>query len=547
MNRNYKVIWNASLNCFMAVSEYAKARGKSSKSSVSANATINTTSNLSSTNAFRLTAIGLGLLAAGLMSPQVFAATGVGNGVTIGLGTSNCSTAASTAGTSSVAVGCGSIADTTNTGITFYDRVNPYNTTVDTATGRYYSVAVGTQAKAFEAGTSVGMRAESGELGVAFGAQAKSRDVAAVAIGPAALADGNTALALGRQSAATADFAQAIGNVSAATGIGSLAIGHSATAIGSRSIAIGAADIGTAGSTGDQAGVKYQMAERTYSTGKDSIALGAGANSTKDYALAIGAKSKADGNNSTAIGFNSQATGIGSFAIGAQSKALATNALALGGSAEADKVNSIAVGVNAKANFINSVALGTGSQVLHNNSTAIGDGSTTNAYSQTAFLYNSSDTGAIATGAVSVGKGTGTGATNERRLQNVAAGALDTDGVNVSQLKKYTVITNAAIKASKTEVKAGTNVTVPPAATGNNGQSIYTVNADGASVSSADVNALTVTPGTKDANNVTDYKVDLGADTKASLVKAGSALQTVVMTPAVKSVHINLEDLNYAA
>ena len=95
MNRNYKVIWNASLNCFMAVSEYAKARGKSSKSSVSANATINTTSNLSSTNAFRLTAIGLGLMAAGLMSPQVFAATGVGNGVNINTGSnSNCSTAA---------------------------------------------------------------------------------------------------------------------------------------------------------------------------------------------------------------------------------------------------------------------------------------------------------------------------------------------------------------------------------------------------------------------------------------------------------------------
>src|SRR5690606_35992095 len=71
MNQNYKVIWNASLNCFMAVSEYAKARGKSSKSSVSANATINTTSNLSSTNAFRLTAIGLGLglLAAGFSIP----------------------------------------------------------------------------------------------------------------------------------------------------------------------------------------------------------------------------------------------------------------------------------------------------------------------------------------------------------------------------------------------------------------------------------------------------------------------------------------------
>mgnify|MGYP003644940011 CR=1 FL=1 len=65
MNRNYKVIWNASLNCFMAVAEYAKARGKSSKSSVSSNATINTTSTLSSTSAFKLTAIALGLMAAG--------------------------------------------------------------------------------------------------------------------------------------------------------------------------------------------------------------------------------------------------------------------------------------------------------------------------------------------------------------------------------------------------------------------------------------------------------------------------------------------------
>ncbi|MFC6382248.1 ESPR domain-containing protein, partial [Psychrobacter glacincola] len=65
MNRNYKVIWNASLNCFMAVAEYAKARGKSSKSSVSSNATINTTPSLSTVNTLRLSAIILGMLAAG--------------------------------------------------------------------------------------------------------------------------------------------------------------------------------------------------------------------------------------------------------------------------------------------------------------------------------------------------------------------------------------------------------------------------------------------------------------------------------------------------
>jgi len=65
MNRIYKVIWNQALSCFTVVGEYAKARGKSSKSSVSSNATINTTSNLSSINTLRLSSIGLGLLAAG--------------------------------------------------------------------------------------------------------------------------------------------------------------------------------------------------------------------------------------------------------------------------------------------------------------------------------------------------------------------------------------------------------------------------------------------------------------------------------------------------
>ncbi|MDQ1764414.1 hypothetical protein RAS14_32020, partial [Achromobacter aegrifaciens] len=56
----------------------------------------------------------------------------------------------------------------------------------------------------------------------------------------------------------------------------------------------------------------------------------------------------------------------------------------------------------------------------------------------------------------------------------------------------------------------------------------YTVNANGTTVSSADSGALMVTPGIKDTNNVTDYKVDLGADTKASLDSADNALQTVI-------------------
>ncbi|MGM8901027.1 ESPR domain-containing protein, partial [Psychrobacter sp. 1Y4] len=65
MNLIYKVIWNEALNCFTAVGEYAKGRGKSSKSSINSNATINTTSNVSAIKTLRLSAMALGLLAAG--------------------------------------------------------------------------------------------------------------------------------------------------------------------------------------------------------------------------------------------------------------------------------------------------------------------------------------------------------------------------------------------------------------------------------------------------------------------------------------------------
>lgn len=68
MNRIYKVIWNEALNCFVAVGEYAKARGKSSKSSVSANARINTTAT-TFVKKWHVSAIGLGLLAAGVAMP----------------------------------------------------------------------------------------------------------------------------------------------------------------------------------------------------------------------------------------------------------------------------------------------------------------------------------------------------------------------------------------------------------------------------------------------------------------------------------------------
>ncbi|WP_244898568.1 YadA-like family protein [Pseudoxanthomonas indica] len=87
--------------------------------------------------------------------------------------------------------------------------------------------------------------------------------------------------------------------------------------------------------------------------------------------------------------------------------------------AVATGTGAVAMGANAKATAANSVALGAGS--------------TTTAVSTTAaFNPNASFTlvGATSKGEVSVGS-----ANNERRITNLAAGASDTDAVNVSQLK----------------------------------------------------------------------------------------------------------------
>lgn len=79
MNRSYKVIWNASLNCFMAVSEYAKSRGKSSSGTVSStSSTINNTVT-GGTQILRLSVLCMGLAAAG-MSMQTVAAYNAGPG-----------------------------------------------------------------------------------------------------------------------------------------------------------------------------------------------------------------------------------------------------------------------------------------------------------------------------------------------------------------------------------------------------------------------------------------------------------------------------------
>ena len=91
------------------------------------------------------------------------------------------------------------------------------------------------------------------------------------------------------------------------------------------------------------------------------------------------------------------------------------------------------------------------------------------------------------------------------KITGVAAGTADTDAVNYGQLKNI----SAAATAAKTEIKGGTNIANVDQTTADDGHMVYTVNANGTTVS-GDSN-VAVTAETKD-NNVTNYAVKLNKD-----------------------------------
>ncbi|MDO7483311.1 trimeric autotransporter adhesin Ata [Acinetobacter baumannii] len=372
MNKVYKVIWNASIGAWVATSEIAKSKTKTKSKTLNVSAAV-----LSGVICF---------------APNAFAGTntegGIGQGTSIS-GTTSCREGnANTANQKDIAIGCGAQTQD-RTGSNIANRNNPYNN----STGAYAGAMK--QGGAISVGT--GAVVEKG-LGTAIGSYATTQGISGVAIGTGALSSGNTALAVGRQSAATADFSQAIGNVAAATGKGSLAIGHSATAEGYRSIAIGSPDIENADPVAGQAGAAYQPKMATKATGKDSIAFGGGAVATEENALAIGAFSESKGKKSVAIG-----TG-----------------------AKAQKDNAVVIGDQAEASFEGGVAIGKGARSEAENSIALGKASKASQATGESFLTKQS----APTGVLSIGD-----VGSERRIQNVADGAADSDAATVRQLK----------------------------------------------------------------------------------------------------------------
>ena len=155
--------------------------------------------------------------------------------------------------------------------------------------------------------------------------------------------------------------------------------------------------------------------EKKENAGQYSLLLAGGQGS-----ISIGSRSISVGEGSTALGVLAKAYGDQSTALGTLSKAMGKNSFALGANSTATQENSMAFGVNSSATMKNSIAIGYGSKTdyKYSDKEAYMPG---NGYAMPM---------AKSVGVVSVGSDG-----QPRRIVNLAAGAADTDAVNVSQLK----------------------------------------------------------------------------------------------------------------
>ncbi|MGN0935128.1 MAG: hypothetical protein ACI4NY_01515, partial [Acinetobacter amyesii] len=394
-----------------------------------------------------------------------------------------------------------------------------YNTVadaIDQTTTHYYSV----NDQYFGAQANYNNDGATGRDSLAAGVGASSTAENAVSVGVRSVASGEESIVIGYESEASGERSQAYGFQSIASGYSAIAMGQGAVASGVDGIAIGG--ISEASGYGSVA-----LGNEAAARGRDATALGTVATADGKYSIAMGPWSNAAEENTIAAGLSSVASAAGAIALGADSIA--------------DKESSVALGVNSTT--------------------------ATNATTEASATLNNLTYGTFAGQVTDPGMQVSVGSVGaERQIKNVGSGAISatsTDAINGSQLYAtnevlgnvanstknilggdatlspngtltMTNIGNTgkntihdAIAASQEKVVAGTNIaSVDKVTDAVTGQSTYTVNANG-TTASAGSSAVTVVAGTPDANNVTDYVVDLSQDTKDSLVKADTALQSI--------------------
>ena len=273
------------------------------------------------------------------------------------------------------------------------------------------STALGQQAYA-GIDTNRGSYQNNGNFTTAVGAEAKAMGQSTTALGMQAQATYDRATALGRSAQATSNHATAVGTSAAASKQATVALGTFSKADADFAIAIG----GATTSNPNRAG-QYQAAK---ASGNSSISIGIITETTGSNAIAIGRESAAKSNHSVAIGYKASSTNSQyATAIGSESAASAQFAFAAGPKSIANIQDGVALGSDSKT------TVNKGVSGFNQNTTTRNERSVLNKYaSLTDKTLTSTKAG------VSVGSETHT-----RQINNLAAGTVDTDAVNVAQLK----------------------------------------------------------------------------------------------------------------
>ncbi|QJP08630.1 MULTISPECIES: YadA-like family protein [Pseudomonas] len=432
MNKVYRLVWNATLNAWVAASEIAKSHRKGG--------------GLAGRVAAAVTAVVLGLSGGEAMAYTVDPSSVVNLGAVADDGGNSKNTA----------LGSGAVANAAGAG---------GSTAVGSAASAtgLNSTAVGQKSSAVGASSvAIGDSAVvSNQLGVAIGALSNVSADYAIAIGDAASASSAFSIAMGWHAITGASL------ISGSSGQGAIAIGDSAKAAGDGAVTLGynasSADSGAAAvGYGANAGASYSSAfgSTAQATNGDATALGAGANATGAAATAVGRIAKAGGNASVAIGYGPSASGYTSFAGGTQSNASGDYSNALGYLAQSTASGSIAVGTKANAAGTNSVALGRVASASVDSGIALGASSVASTASGVAGYVpvgaNAAQSAAINSTKSTYGSASvGDAASNVyRQINGVAAGTQNSDAVNVAQLKAVPIAHYYSVNDSGT---AGSN------------------------------------------------------------------------------------------
>ncbi|MFT4432749.1 ESPR-type extended signal peptide-containing protein [Caballeronia sp. 15715] len=410
MNKVYKSVWNESIGAWVAVSETAAARGKRNG---------------------RLTkAVVASVVTLGAAGTAVAGATDGGTvesatGVAVGPN-------AQSQDTGTIAIGMNS----------YTDGVIGSTPPPGVISG---TIAVGYNARSVGPGSiAIGQNSAIGD--------ATSLAVTnAVALGYAAVSNGQQAVSIGASASAVAASSVALGSGAVADRTNTVSIGSSTTQRQLVQVARGtqatdAVNVGQITPLVSALGGGAALNEDGSISGPTFTVAGKSFNNVNDALEAAGAGSKYLSANDAATNSNgASAIGIGSIAIGGNAVADSTGgsnaALAIGSDSRAS-TKATALGPGATASALDTVALGTLSV-------------------------------ADRQGTVSVGN-----ATTKRQIVNVAAGTQAYDGVNVTQLQNVTTLLGGGAKVNADGTIQAPAYTVAGASFGTVGDAITKVDTE---------------------------------------------------------------------